>query len=357
MAELLGFQQRGCTVWLVAHPKSQIMARARAAGINTRACTFNRRLLPLELVRWALWLKQEEIQIVNTHSSWDGWLLGLASRLARVPMPIRTRHIDTVDRSPKISRHKYTLLADHVLTTSLKITNYIRTTFQLPASHVTTLPTGIDLSLFRTDGPKAGLPVKPGPVVPPVIGMVSVLRSWKGHAVFFDAVRILRDSGRDFQYVVVGGGAPVEIYAGWAQDRSVGDCVKFTGHREDVAEVLRALNVLCIPSIKHEGVPQIGLQALDCAPPCGWQRLWGYPGNHTRKGNTGRIAPAALAERIAEAVDEHEHTQKMALAGRAQVETTHSLAFMLDRLNEIYTRHLGQPGCIKLLIHTLLRIY
>ena len=123
MAELTGFQRRGCSVWLVAHPDSQIMARARAAGINTRPCTFDRRMLPLETVRMALWLCREKIQIVNTHSSRDAWLLGLAARLAGTRVLLRTRHIDVIDRSPQISKHKFTTLADHTLTTSQKITH------------------------------------------------------------------------------------------------------------------------------------------------------------------------------------------------------------------------------------------
>ena len=58
MAELTGFQQRGCSVSLLAHPRSQIMARARAAGIPTHACPFDRRLLPFEVLRLALWLRR-----------------------------------------------------------------------------------------------------------------------------------------------------------------------------------------------------------------------------------------------------------------------------------------------------------
>ena len=243
MAELVGFQRRGCEVSLLAHPSSQIMARARAAGINTLACTFDRRWLPLEVLRLARWLGRQRVQIVNTHSSRDGWLVGMAARLNRVPLLLRTRHIDVIDRSPFLSRHKFTTLADHALTTSRKITEHIRTTFHLAEDRATTLPTGIDVSKFHPEGPSAELPVRSGPGAPPVIGMVSVLRSWKGHDVFFEAIRLLRESGRDFQYVVVGGGVPVESYAAKAQSHGVGDCVHFTGHREDIADVLRALEL------------------------------------------------------------------------------------------------------------------
>jgi glycosyltransferase involved in cell wall biosynthesis len=346
MAELTGFQQRGCLVWLVAHPDSQIMARAQAAGIKTRACTFDRRLLPLEILRLALWLRREKIQIVNTHSSRDGWLLGLAARLAGTPLTLRTRHIDVIDRSPRISRHKFTTLADHTLTTSQKITHYIRSRYNLPMSRASTMPTGIDLNLFQADGPKAELPIRSSPGAPPVIGMVSVLRSWKGHSTFFAAIQMLREAGRQFQFVVVGGGAPIEVYAAKARSYGVEDCVHFTGQREDAAGVLRALDVLCIPSLAHEGVPQIGLQALACGTPVVGSDCGGIP-EIILEGITGRIFPtgdaAALAARIAETIDQQEQTQRMCRAGRAQMESQHSLDIMLDRLSDIYIRHLDQP--------------
>lgn len=346
MAELIGFKQRGCSVSLLAHPQSQILKRARAADINTCACTFDRRLLPFEVLRLALWLRREKIQIVNTHSSRDGWVVGLAARLAGVPLVIRTRHIDVIDRTPAISRHKFTTLADHALTTSRKITDYIRSTFRLTEDRVTTMPTGIDVTKFNPTGPKAELPVKSGAGAPPVIGMVSVLRSWKGHEVFFDAIRKLRESGREFQYVVVGGGAPIEVFTNMAQIHGVADCVNFTGHREDIADVLRALNVLCIPSFKHEGVPQIGLQALACGTAVVGSDCGGIP-EIILDGRTGRIFPmndsTAFATRIAEAIDEHEKTQQMCRAGRELVENQHSLDTMLDRLNDIYARHIDRP--------------
>lgn len=346
MAELTGFQQRGCTVFLLAHRQSKILKRAQEANIPTHSSTFDRRLLPFEVIRLALWLRQKKIQIVNTHSSRDGWAVGLASRLARVPLLLRTRHIDVIDRSPRISKHKFTLLADHALTTSQKITDYICNTYHLPENRVSTLPTGILLSKFDSSGPKADLPVNSGPGSAPVVGMVSVLRGWKGHEVFFGAIRRLRESGRDFQYVVVGGGAPVDNFVAMAQIQGVADCVKFTGHREDVADVLRALDVVCIPSLKHEGVPQIGLQALACGTPVVGSACGGIP-EIILDGQTGRIFPIgdadAMAARIAEAIDEPEMTKQMCRGGRMLVETKYSRDIMLDQLDNIYRHHLDGP--------------
>jgi glycosyltransferase involved in cell wall biosynthesis len=345
MAELSGFQKRGCPVWLVAHPQSQVLKRAMDSGMGTRECAFDRRLLPLDALRLAVWLRRERIQIVNTHSSRDGWLLGIAARLARTPLLIRSRHIDVSYPNPLVSRHAFTTFADHVLTTSQKITDHFQEIFHLTRDRITTLPTGIDVTRFHPNGAKALLPVWQETGAPPVIGMVSVLRSWKGHLVFFEAVRKLRDAGQDFQCVVVGGGAPVEVFAGMARQHGVEDQVKFAGHREDVPEVLRALDLLCIPSVKHEGVPQIGLQALACGTAVVGSDCGGIP-EIIQEGITGRIAPAgdasALAARITEALTQKEATARMCRAGREIVEKKHSLDFMLDRLEEIYrSRHHG----------------
>ncbi len=342
MAELHGFQQRGCPVWVMADPRSQILLRAAAAGIGAVPVVFKKSRMLVDAVRLASWLKREKIEILNTHSSRDGWLLGIAGRLAGVPCLIRSRHIDVDYPNAWVSRHAFTTFADHVLTTSQKITDHFQKIFHLPDDHITTLPTGIDVQRFSVGGPKADLSLRPDLQGAPVVGMVSVLRSWKGHPVFFEAARKLHDAGRRIQFVVVGGGAPVERFQALAAEHGAGDLVQFTGHREDVPEVLRALDLLVIASIRHEGVPQIGLQALACQTPVVGSDCGGIP-EIIRDGETGRIVPigdaAALARRIAEALDEAEATRQMSARGRQFVEHTHSLETMLDHLDGLYQRY------------------
>ena len=123
----------------------------------------------------------------------------------------------------------------------------------------------------------------------------------------------------------------------------VGAAVAFTGHREDVPDVLRALDVLCIPSLRHEGVPQIGLQALACGTAVVGSDCGGIP-EIIREGKTGRIFPigdaAALARRIVETIEQKADTDRMRTSGRAMVEQHHSFEAMLDKLETIYRRFL-----------------
>ncbi|MFM2168562.1 MAG: hypothetical protein RIS79_2933 [Verrucomicrobiota bacterium] len=341
MAELRGFQMRGHEVFLVAHPESQVLRRAKEFGIGVVPCLFDRKRLPLDALQLAFWLRLNKINIVNTHSSRDGWLLGIAARLARTPFLIRSRHIDVDYPHPSISKHAFTTFADHVLTTSDRITSHFRRIFPLAAEDITTLPTGIDTNRFTQEGPRATLPVQPGT---PVVGMVSVLRYWKGHDTFFRAIHLLRKQRQPIQFVVVGGG-DLPVYQQIAISHGVGPAVTFLGHREDIPETLRALDVLCIPSKAHEGVPQIGLQALACQTAVVGSDCGGIP-EIIREGQTGRIFPAtdheALARRIVEAIEQKAETDRMRQEGRCMVERHHSIDVMLDKLEALYRRYL--PG-------------
>ena len=321
MAELHGFRQRGHDVWLLAPPHSKIFQLAQADDIACEPADFARWKHPFEALRLAAWLRRIRPHVVNPHSSRDGWVVGVAGRLARVPLIIRTRHIDVDYPNKLVSRHAYTTLADHVLTTSDRITKHFQEMFALPDDRITTAPTGIDLNLFSPAGTKAA--IAPDGNSAPLIGMVSVLRSWKGHVTFLDAIVRLKAAGFTARYVIVGDGPQQQNIERIITERTLNDVVSLTGNRDDVPAVLRALSVIIIPSTKHEGVPQIGLQALACKTPVIGSDVGGIP-EIIRPGKTGRIFPgsddAALAAAIRETFANADQTRAMTERGRALVE-------------------------------------
>lgn len=344
LAELTGFQNRGCPVWLLAPRQSQILHRAVQAGIPVLAVSFQRLMFLWNLLRLSRWLRRERIEVLNSHSSRDGWVLGLAGRLAHTAFVIRSRHIDVDYPNNWVSRHAYTTLADHVLTTSQKISAHIQTRFGLPARRITTLPTGIDLLRFTPEGAKADF----GAISParPCIGMVSVLRSWKGHQTFLQAARRLTDAGFCAAFIIVGEGPMRPVIEEEIDRLRLRAVVTLTGHREDVPAVLRALDVLVIASTRHEGVPQIGLQALATRTPVVGSDVGGTP-EIIRHGETGRNFPAedvgALTRALRETLAEAEATRRMCRQGRVVVEQHHNLDAMLDQLDGIY-RHYVPDG-------------
>lgn len=342
LAELAGFKRRGCDVWLLAPRESEVFKRATAAGIAVEALDVTRLLFPVTALRLANWLRRQRVDVVNTHSSRDGWLVGVGARLARVPLVIRTRHIDVDYPNRWLSRHAFTTFADHVLTTSDRITAHFQELFHFATDRVSTVPTGIDLERFRPDGPRAELGAKGDAAL--LVGMVSVLRSWKGHAVFLDAAEQLVEAGVKARFVIVGEGPVRDRIERLVAALGIAGHVTLTGHREDVAEVLRALSVLAIPSTAHEGIPQVGLQALACATPVVGSDVGGIP-EIIRHGETGRIVKsgdaASLASAIRETLEQRDDTGAMTARGLALVRQHHSLDAMLDKLDALYSKHLA----------------
>jgi glycosyltransferase involved in cell wall biosynthesis len=119
--------------------------------------------------------------------------------------------------------------------------------------------------------------------------------------------------------------------------------VTFTGFREDIPEVLRALSVLAIPS-KHEATPQAGLQALATQTPVVGSNVGGIP-EIIRPGETGRLFPVgdapALAAALRETLEDSATTRRYAEKGRALVASQFSVEVMLDKLEALYHHYLA----------------
>ena len=345
MSELLGFKRRGSHVYLAAPDKSRIAEQARQAGIPMQKIEPGRLRFPLEIARLALWLRRERIQILNPHSSRDGWIAGLAGRLAGVPLIIRSRHFDVPIPNRWVSGIVYRRLADHIITTSPKVTAGFQDIFDLPPNRISTIPTGIDTAVFSPNGQKARLEFSPQSRGP-LLGMIAVVRQAKGHRFLLQAMRLLRSQGFPTRCIMVGDGPMLKAVRELATQLNLDDSVLFAGYREDIPEILRALDVLVIPSL-HEGVPQVALQALATCTPVVGSNVGGIP-SVIRAGETGRLVPAgdveALAAAIKETLTDIEKTQAMKIRGRQMVEAQYSLDGMLDKLEQLYMRLLGRNG-------------
>jgi len=342
LAELEWMRTHGHWVGLAAHPESSIAKRAQMAGILFYPLRTHKALLPLEVARLAAWLIRNRVEVVNTHSSNDGWLAGLAARLAVRPLLIRSRHIEVDYPNRFWSGLAFRFLPHHVITTSQRIANRLVAELGMSPARATCIATGVDLTRFH---PKVqGMLHQELGADPEValVGMISVLRSWKGHAAFLDAAtRLLGDSKRSVHFVIAGDGpGRDELAAKIAQEPWKGH-VTLLGQRADVPNILASLDVLVLPSYAHEGIPQIILQAqaMSCAVVA--TTIGGIP-EVVENGVTGLLVPPrdaeALAEKIAMLLDDPGLAARLGLAARENVQKRYSLDMMGKRLLALYEK-------------------
>jgi glycosyltransferase involved in cell wall biosynthesis len=172
--------------------------------------------------------------------------------------------------------------------------------------------------------------------------MISVLRSWKGHATFLEAAKLLLAEPRRKVHFIIAGDGPgrEELKLNIGHEPWKGN-VTLLGHRADVPNVLASLDALVLPSYAHEGIPQIILQAQAMARPVIATTIGGIP-EVVEDGVTGLLIPpreaGALAEKIRMVLDDPSLAKRLGLAARAHIEKNYSLDAMGQRLLAIYEK-------------------
>ena len=338
-AELEWMRAHGHWIALAAHPDSQIARRARDAGMTFYALRTHKALLPFEIARLAAWLLAHRVQIVNTHSSNDGWLAGLAARLSGAHL-IRSRHIEVDYPNRFWSGFAFRTLPHHVITTSQRIADRLVDELGVPRARVDCMATGVDLAKFDPTAKgtlREELNVPPGV---PLIGMISVLRSWKGHLTLLEAVALLLKK-RPIHLAIAGEGPMRRDLPREIERLQLNDCVTLLGHRTDVPNLLASLDVLVLPSYAHEGIPQIILQAQAMARPIVATRIGGIP-EVVEDGKTGLLVERkdaqALADAIGRLLDDPAFARSLGQRGRQQIEAKYSLDAMGERLLALYEK-------------------
>jgi glycosyltransferase involved in cell wall biosynthesis len=216
------------------------------------------------------------------------------------------------------------------------------------------IPNGVDLERFGPDGGRAELRATFGwPPATRLVGMVGVLARWKGQEVFLRAAREVAGRARDVRFVVVGG----ELYAtrghgdleaglrALARELGLESRVAFTGHRGDVPEILRALDVVVHASIEAEPFGRVIAEAMACERPVVWTRGGGAD---AIVGDTGlarlgvaRGDVAALAAGIERALAAPEPARQWAAEGRRRIAACFDLRDHVRRVQELYASLTG----------------
>ena len=340
LAEARGMSARGHDVWLAAPPESPIAKAVAAQGLRLVPVGFRRPWGVLDLPVLHRAISRLGIEVLNTHSSWDAWIGGLAGRLGKTGIRIvRTRHLSTAISRSRPSRLLYTRLADHVVTTGEAIRRQMIEQNGFPAERIISVVTGLDLATFRPTREAAAVRQVLGiPASVPIVGTISTLRSWKGHLDLLEAIASLR-SGRDVRGLLVGDGPYAEVIRSRIRDLRLESAIVMPGHREDVANILTAMDVFAFPSTANEGVPQAVLQAMAMRRPIVAARVGGIP-EVVRDGETGLLVsagdPSALARGISRILGDAPAAERWVMAAEDLVRAEYTLEVMLDKMEAVY---------------------
>jgi len=290
LKEVLSLRERGHTVLFATSKSATLGEKAKDEGFRVETIPFERKQFLATLFYLIRLILQEKIDVVCTHSSWDGWIGGIAARLTGRKV-LRTRHLSTPIKKGLNSYLLYNTLADQVITTCERVAETIRLQARLPATRCRSIPTGVEIkdtnASVKWDLPEDAF----------LVGTACILRSWKGLMPLLQSIAPLENV-----YLVIIGDGPMRSHLEEeAKKLGVYDRVIFTGFLEDPFPAIKSLDLFALLSTAHEGVSQATLQAAWLEKPLLTTPIGGLD-EVCVPGKTGLLVPPNDPEKTSEAI-------------------------------------------------------
>lgn len=338
LRESEGMRERGHEVIFAVKTGGGLVQAARDAGFLVYELPWKQKQALSDAWHLARIIRQHQIDIVNTHSSWDAWLGGIVGRVTGRKV-LRTRHLSTPIRAGWNSSILYRTLAHQVVTTCEATAETIKQQAGLPADRCRSIPTGVSEQIVvhqaDIDAIRQQFDLKPEHIV---VGTVCVLRSWKGVQHLIEAASLLQHDKR-LKWLIVGDGPARDYLHRLSIQFRVQDNVIFTGHLKNPLPALAVMDIFTLLSFSNEGVSQASLQAAFLSKPLVTTSIGGL-GEVCIDGQTGIICPIADPQAVANALEtlaKHpgQRTQ-FGTAARQLVLDRFTLSKTLDDMESVY---------------------
>ncbi|MFJ8434371.1 glycosyltransferase [Kitasatospora sp. NPDC094019] len=249
-----------CEVLALTNPGT-VAAALRADGVTVHHLGMRGNRDLGALPRLARLVRAGRYDVVHTHLYRAGLYGRLAARLAGVRAVVATEHslhAGVIEGRPVTRGVKgLYLAAERLGTTTVAVSRQVAQTLHawgVPPARVELIPNGIDAARYHHPpaaraGTRARLRAELG--LPPdswVIGGIGRLVPGKRFAVLLEALAALDGAAR---LVLIGEGPERSALERRAEELGVRDRLVLTGERDDVPELLTALDVLAAPSTEE----------------------------------------------------------------------------------------------------------
>ncbi len=333
--ESVGLTRLGVRIIILCQPGSVLGEKAEAAGIEVKTCVMKKSYDVFAVKRIMKLIKDENIDIVNTHSGRDTLLAGVAGRLSgRKPAVVRTRHLAL----PITSKFTYNYLAHKIVTVSEYVRNYLISE-GVPASKVTAVHTCVDLDSFNPDSANESLRKELGLNAEiPLVGMVAILRKKKGHHILLEAIPDVLKEIPETVFVLAGNGPQEANIISMLKEFGLGDKVFMLGLRNDVPDILKSIDVFVLPTLQ-EALGTSFIEAMAMGKPVIGTDVGGV-GELIADGENGYLvkpdSPSDLAKALIKVLQSDDRGRMMGIKGRDIALQKFSADKMCEDMYKIY---------------------
>ena len=287
---------------------------------------------------WVIYRRRVDLLHVNSYV--PGNYARLAAALMQVPIVIDHWHGFTrFNRKRRLICRVLGRFTDLSLAVSRGVRDYLVTQGGLDPAKVRVVPNGVEVAAI--DAARPGNEVRRALGLPegvPVIGLVGRLDHWgKGHKELFTAMAQIRERHPVHALIVGGGRRETEVRQS-AASLGLSEVVHFLGPRQDVPDLLNAMNIFVLPSYS-EGVSLALLEAMAAGLPVVATAVGGTP-EVVVHGENGLLIPprdaGALAAALERLLSDPAWARQLGAKARTHVREHFSLDRLGREINAIY---------------------
>jgi glycosyltransferase involved in cell wall biosynthesis len=292
-------------------------------------------------------LAGRNVQVLHSHRYKENLLAALLARRCHVPAHVSSQHgapepfkgwlglkqgaIQALDRQVALRA------TDRIISVSNELRAHLRRS--LPEGKVITIHNGIDeetvFSRLAPSEAKKRLGIAPDCSV---VGTAGRLAPVKRLDIFLQAARQIVNAWPNARFVIAGDGAEASHLQELADSLQLSEQVLFLGHRDDIYDVIRAMDIFVFCS-DHEGLPMALLETLYLGVPVVARPVGGIA-EVIQDGISGvwvrSAEPADLASACISLLRDNSRRSSLARAGFAAVETHFTVRRMAEQTAALY---------------------
>jgi sugar transferase (PEP-CTERM/EpsH1 system associated) len=290
--------------------------------------------MPLRVARL---LRRWDVDIVHTRNAESFFYGILAARLARVLAVVHSEHGRVFPEKPMRALAQRLLLrhVDAAFAVSEQLRSDLVRELRIPADRFEVFYNGVDVERFQR-GQTRGAPRDTGGLL---IGSVGRLAAVKNYALLLHAIARLPEAP-SCRLVLIGEGPERAALKELAAQLGLERRVEFSGHRDDVPQLLQGLDIFVLPSLS-EGMSNTLLEAMAAGLPVVASDVGGNR-ELIESERSGLLFPsgdvAALAEQLGRLLGDADLRARLGRAAALRARSEFSMEAMLARYASLYRR-------------------
>lgn len=355
------FLNRGVEVE-IACSADEVTTKLQNLGYIIHPIQIDRKITPVGNLRTILNLAQlmrkNQYDLVHVHTPIAAFLGRVAAKLAGIKRIVYTSHgLPFHDRSTPQEYFIYSnvekiagKLTDLIISQNYEDLTICEKLGIAPPNKLGYLGNGVDLDRFNRQKliNQEQIALRQSLGIPEqalLVGIVGRLTRKKGSEYLVEAAAKLIPQFPNLHLVIVGGelnSDPEPYYlqlVAKIKQLGIEDHVTFTGNRYDIPEIMGLLDIFCLPTFTHEGLPRSIVEAMAMSLPVVTTDIRGCR-EAVVQNETGLIVPPcdidSLAAALAKLLASQELRQQYGTAARARIEAEFDENIVFARLVQFY---------------------